>query len=191
METCSLFRFSGETVFMEQIKVYTSIKKSLWLTVLGVLAVAASVSFFFVDYRHTTSVFRTALGTAGVLFFGTCLVNIIRRLVINRLFLIIDRRGICVDTLNAPNSRVEWKHIEGFTEETISSQKFIIIRVNNPMDYIEHETSTWRRNTMKLNLKYNGSPFHIATHAAQLSHSQLWELLRESLREYKTTIKNR
>lgn len=175
---------------MEQINVYTSRKKSLGLAALGVLTVAASVSFFFVEYRHTTLVFRTVLGAVGTLFFGTCLVNIISRLVVRRLFLIIDAGGICVDTLYAPDGRVEWKDIEGFTEETVGGQKFIVVCVSNPRYYIEGQKNAWRRRLMTLNFNSNGSPFHIATNAVRMGHDELLRLLRDSLRKYKPAERN-
>lgn len=166
---------------MEQVNVYTSGKKSLSLLLLGLVLVVASVWSVFVEQDRFPPIAVKITGSVGALFFGVCLVNIIRRLVVKRLFLIIDSRGICVDTLRAPNERIEWKYIENFTKETIGRQKFIVIRVNNPAYWIEKETGAWRRRLMKINCEYNGSPFHIATGTTQMGHDELWMLLSKRL----------
>lgn len=180
---------------MEEIKVYTSRKKSLALAAGGLLMVAGCVWFIFQDdYHHLHPVAGKIIGIVGTLFFGICLVNIIHRLIIHRLFLIIDGMGICVDTIRAPHERVEWKHIEGFTEETVRHrtrfgtvvrQKFIVICVNNPQYWIDRQPSAWRRGMMKWNVQHNGSPFHISTNATQMSHDELLQLLCDSLHKYK------
>ena len=172
---------------MEQINIYTSRKKSFRMSILTLLMLALCISVVLGDFRdeHRSIWFIRTIGIVGVLFFGSCLFVGIRQIIRNRLFLTIDDRGLCLDPRLRPSERVEWKHIEGFSEITICGQKIIVIHVNNPEYWIKRETSTVRRKMMRFNINYCGSPFNIAAGATQLNHSQLWGILIDSHRKFK------
>lgn len=66
------------------------------------------------------------------------------------------------------------------------SQKFLMIIVKNPQEYIDKVTSPLKRNAMKMNYKIYGSPISISANALKTDFEKLQKLINEKMAEYKS-----
>ncbi|MDR1698266.1 MAG: hypothetical protein LBR75_00365 [Prevotellaceae bacterium] len=174
---------------MEQIKIYTSRKKSFGILVLAIIMTAAAAWMFVnaEDMRHGVPIFFWIVGGIGLLFFSFGIFVAISRLVKNRLFLVIDDEGIDVYPTKLSTSKIAWKHIEGFSDICIHGSTLIVIYVKNPDYWIANERSAARRKMKKFNLDNCGSPFCINANAARISHAELRKLLNDSFGRFIVT----
>lgn len=66
------------------------------------------------------------------------------------------------------------------------NQKFLMIIVKNPQEYIDQITNPIKRNAMKMNYKSYGSPISISANALKTDFDKLQRLITEKMNEYKS-----
>jgi hypothetical protein len=175
---------------MERIEIFSSKKKSFLLLIGSILFVALGFELFinsenYIGYRSTSPIFIKAIGISSILFFGLGVFISIKQLIKNKLFLIIDEKGINVNPRKSTSKNIEWKNIDGFSELKIQSQKLIIIQVNNSDFWIENENNQIRKKLMKFNFNNYGSPFNLSANSMQMNYVELMKVLNENLNKYK------
>ena len=103
----------------------------------------------------------SAIGLAGLLFFGTCLLWIARRRLDGGDALVADRLGL-YDRSNATGDevRVPWRDIGGFRVVAVLGQRFVAVDLLDP-DKIVARAHGWRRAARSANRRLAGSPWCI------------------------------
>lgn len=172
---------------MERIELYSSRKKSLLMLIGSLLFVAVGIWMFIKaeDIRKYTPFLIKATGIMAILFFGFGVYVSIGHLIKSRLMLVIDEAGINIGSARSLSEKIGWEHIKGFSEIKIRSTKIIVVQVDNPHYWIDSEKKKMRKNMMKFNMNYCGSPLTISASSTRMKHTKLMELLNEKLNTYK------
>ena len=187
---------------IEQIEIPQSKKKLLlwffggiFLTGCGVCTLGLVIAELFQVEALQFGLFPTLLlsymsimSIVGVLFFGFGTVVIYVKLFDKKPGLIINKQGI-IDNVNAPDTVVLWSDIEKIEVSKIGGhwgQKFLMIIIKNPQDYIDRATSPLAKKLTEMCIKKYGSPIGISTGSLQIQFDDLWNLLNEKLNEYQS-----
>ena len=176
---------------IEQIEIPLS-KKKMWLyfflaimfIAMGILALINPSYFVSLFFPNPTVIFIS--GLASVLFFGLGSVIMFRKLSDKKAGLIINKQGIIDNSSGGVSAGlVLWSDIEEIKISSIMSQKFLIIMVKNPRDYIAKVKNPLKRKSMEANYKMTGSPISISDNILQSNFDNLCKLLIEKMNEYK------
>ena len=117
------------------------------------------------------------VGYALVLFFGLCVILMIRKLPGNKPGLIIDHQGL-VDYSSAISAGpILWSDIEKFSAIEMHQQKLIMVYVKEPTAVISRQTCIIKRKIMQLNYDMYGTPVSITTNGLKISFDALFNLL--------------
>jgi len=174
----------------EQIEIPLSKKKILLIlfgavafVVIGVFFVINPSMFISTVARNSTIIFIA--GLASVLFFGLCAIFAFRKLFDKKVGLAINREGIIDNSSGVSAGLVLWSDIKEIEICSVAGQKFLMIIVKNPQDYIDKFTSPLKRKAMEMNYKTYGSPISISANSLQTNFDKLHNLLTEKLKEYR------
>ncbi len=134
-------------------------------------------------------------GYASVIFFGLCAFFFIRKLPDNRPGLIIDNLGLSDNSSGVAGGLILWSDIINISVLKIQRQKFIMLQVKNPEEYINRQTSAFKRKIMEMNFKMYGSPLSITSNGLKISFHELHKLVVDNyeaakLRDEKTRTVN-
>ena len=117
------------------------------------------------------------VGWVSIIFFGLCTVVFIRKLADNRPGLIIDDLGLNDNSSGVAGGQILWTDITDISVLKIHRQKFIMLRVKNPQDYINRQTNKFKRKVMEINFNKFGSPIGISSNGLKISFADLHKLL--------------
>jgi hypothetical protein len=121
------------------------------------------------------------IGIASVLFFGLCAVYIVRKLPDNKPGLIIDNIGLTDNSSGVSAGQILWSDIGNISVVAIHRQKLIMIKVKNPQDYINKQTSGIKRKMMQMNFRMYGTPLCISSNALKIKFDELLNILNDNL----------
>ena len=121
------------------------------------------------------------VGYASIVFFGLCTFFFIRKLLDNKPGLIIDDTGLVDNSSGLSAGLVLWSDIEKFSVIEIHKQKLIMLQVKNPQQYIDRQTSLFKRKGMELNNKMYGTPLSITSNGLKTSFDNLLKILTDKL----------
>lgn len=177
---------------MEQSHIEVSLsKKKLILTLLGSLMFVA-IGLWMVIARPSSNHFffsNPALvlgaGVAGILFFGFVAVKVIPKLMDKKPGLIINSNGITDNSSGVSAGFIPWADIEDIRLAQVFNQRFLLIMVNNPEQYINRASNAITRKLITSNYSSYGSPISISSHALQMDFDQLHALLVEKMKTFK------
>lgn len=85
---------------------------------------------------------------------------------------------------------VLWKDVEQIkvmAELGNPKSKYIVFKVNNPIDYIQRERSLSKRRSLELKLQYYGSPICFSNRALNCTFEQLKDAVSLKYNQYKDT----
>lgn len=167
-------------------------KKKMTLTLLGSIIFVGLGIWFLINppkinnpiFGNPTVIFIA--GLASIIFFGLVAITIFRKLSDKKAGLIISRQGIIDNSSGVSAGLVLWTDIEEIKVSQVMSQKFLMFIVSNPQDYLDKVTNPLKRNAMKMNFKTYGSPISISSNALQTNFDDLYQLLTDKLKEYKS-----
>lgn len=174
----------------DQIEIPLS-KTKMFLTLIGALAFVG-IGFWFLIYPpkvnvpflgNPITIFIT--GLASVLFFGLVAVVVFRKLSDKKAGLIINREGILDNSSGVSAGLVLWTDIEKIEVRKVVNQKFLMVMVKNPEDYIRIVTNPLKRKGIQINYKSYGSPIFISANSLQTNFDKLYDVLIEKMKEYK------
>lgn len=120
-----------------------------------------------------------ALGVVATLFFGLCAVYAVRKLFSTQPGFVIDDFGITDNSGGISVGAIPWGDINNINFVMAQRQKFIMIYVNNPEEYIANQSSFIKRKMMQMNHKLYGSPLAISANSLNTSFGELFNLLRD------------
>lgn len=120
------------------------------------------------------------VGYVSIIFFGLCALFIIRKLPDNKPGLIIDNLGLSDNSSGVSGGQILWSDISNISVIEIHRQKFILLKVKNPQDYINRQTSAFKRKMMKMNFNMYGTPLSLTSNSLKISFNDLYKLLAEN-----------
>lgn len=126
--------------------------------------------------------FILVISIAATLFFGLIAVYIIRKLPDNKPGLIIDQLGITDNSGGLSAGQILWTDIENISVFEINRQKLILLQVRNPEDYINRQSSAFKRKLMQINFNSYGSPVSISANSLQIGFNELLSILTDQFK---------
>lgn len=175
----------------EQIEIPLS-KKKMTLTLLcSIIFVGIGLWFLINPPQINNPVFGNPTvifiaGLASVVFFGLVTVIVLRKLSDKKAGLIINRQGIIDNSSGVSIGLVLWADIEEIKISQVMDQKFLMLIVRNPQEYLDKATNPLKRKAMEMNYKSYGSPISISANSLQTNFDDLSNLLAQKLKEYKS-----
>lgn len=120
------------------------------------------------------------IGLASILFFGMGVIVLLRKLNDKKPGLIISNEGVIDNASGVAAGIIPWSDIEEIKAVQVMSQKFLMLIVKDPQQYIRRQTSTIKRKGMELNYKNYGSPISLSAGSLQIGFNDLQALLMEN-----------
>lgn len=161
-------------------------KSKLKLTLAGAFIFVAIGLWFIIappvnEALWNSPILFRSLGAVCLLFFALCAVIISKKIKDPNPGLIIDSEGITDNASGVSAGFIPWKDITGFKSTEVFTQKFIMVTVSNPNDYIDRQTNSLKRKAMAMNYKTYGSPISIPKQSLDYDFTELEILLAKSL----------
>lgn len=92
--------------------------------------------------------------------------------------LIISSDGIVDNSSGVSVGEIPWTEVIGIEENKIQSQKFISIKVSDPLKYA-NKGNVLRRMSNRANIKICGTPVNISVNSLKIGHNELLEIITE------------
>jgi hypothetical protein len=167
-------------------------RKKMTMTFLGSIVVVGIGVWFLINLPkisnpilgNPTVIF--IVGLASVLFFGLVAITIFRKLSDKKPGLIINRQGIIDNSSGVSAGLILWTDIEDIKVSQAMNQKFLMFIVKNPQAYLNKVTNPLKRKGMEMNYRTYGSPISISANSLQINFDNLYSLLTEKLKVYKS-----
>ena len=162
-------------------------KKKLILMLIGSIGFVSAGLWFVINpptisnpfLGNPTVIFVT--GIASILFFGLCAFYIARKLPDNKPGIIIDNTGLTDNSSGVSAGQILWSDIENISVIEIHRQKLIMLKVKNPQDYIDKQTSGFKRKMMQMNFNMYGTPLSITSNSLKIKFDELLNILNDNL----------
>lgn len=174
------------TALRNEIVIPISKRKIILLTIGGLVFVGLGLLFVTNPEKYTSPIMRNPTvifisGVASILFFGLCTPFIFKKLWDKSPGLIITDDGILDNSSGVSVGQINWADIEDIFVLKIYRQKLIMLQVKNPKDYINKQTSGFKRKMMTLNYKMYGTPLSITPNGLKISFEGLLSILIKKL----------
>jgi len=161
-------------------------QKLILLTVSALVFVGVGILFVTNPEKYTSPIMRNPTvifisGVASILFSGLCTPFIFKKIWDKSPGLIITDQGILDNSSGVSAGQIYWADIEDISVLKIHRQKLIMLQVKNPQDYIDKQTSNFKRKMMTLNYKMYGTPLSITSNGLKISFDELLSTLTYKL----------
>lgn len=123
------------------------------------------------------------MGIVAIVFFGLCAVYIALKIPDNKPGLIIDKTVLIDNSSGVAAGHILWSDIENISVIEIHQQKLILLEVKNPQDYIEKQTSGFKKKMMQINFNMYGTPLSITSNSLKIKFDELLQILNDQLQE--------
>lgn len=91
--------------------------------------------------------------------------------------MIIDDIGLIDNSSGLSAGHILWSDIENIFVIEIHRQKLIMLQVKTPKNYIDRQTSVFKRKGMELNNKMYGTPLSLTSNGIKTSFDDLMKIL--------------
>lgn len=166
----------------ETIEIPASKKKLILLLLLAIIFVGCSCLMLFSDHESRNFILRlpyvkNGVAITGIIFFGSLIFFIFKKLISKNAGLIISDKGI-IDNISAANvGLIPWEDIVDIRTTNVMRQEFLTVVVRNPDEYIARQSNILLRKTMQLNYKNYGSPIQISANGLESSLSGIRNII--------------
>jgi hypothetical protein len=164
-------------------KLYLSVLLSLMFVALGFWMLSGTPQSDHVIFGNKTLMMITGLVSIG--FFGLAGFTAFRKISDSKPGLLVDAQGITDNSSGLAVGHIPWADIRGFNMKSTFNQKFLMVLLNNPEDYINRQTSGFKRNAMRMNLRTHGSPVTLSAGTLKTNMKDLQALLESRLNAYR------
>lgn len=167
-------------------------KGKMFLTFIGALAfIAIGIWFLVKPPQISNPIFGNPTlilisGLASILFFGIVAIVILRKFFDKKPGLTISDEGIIDNSSGNSEGIIPWSDITDIEVGQVMSQKFLMIIVKNPQEYINKAKNSLKKNGMKMNYKSYGSPIAISSNTLKMNFQELQDLLNEKFIQNKS-----
>ena len=172
---------------MEELKLYTSRKKSfLFLVLLIALAGAFYYGIVEIDIEKRRGLGAKIACIVGLAFCIYGILLAIKRSVKNQVLITINERGINLRPNKIPEEIIEWKFIRGFHDFRFKGQKLIVVDLVNNDHFVRKQKNSILKGILNMNISQTGSPYNISAMPLQISYAELKNLLESNFNKYNT-----
>ena len=173
---------------MNTIKIDGSRRKILLLVFLSLFFVVFGFFLTIIPETFKSFLFRNVFliriaGIFAILFFGAGLIISVKEFFVPKFNITITKEGIIDNSSYASVGMIFWKDIKEIDIFKTFNQKFIIIIVKNPNDYIERQTNLTKRKLAIRNYKAYKSPILISSDTLKIKFDELYKLLQNEFDE--------
>lgn len=160
-------------------------KTKLWFALVGVIVFVGLSGWYLIAPPAVRFGFvRDPLlvrlvGVVGLLFFGGVGIFIVIKLSDTRSGLEITDKGVMDNSSGVSAGLVRWTDVTAINETNIFGQRFLLLVVRNPDEYINRQTSALKRRGMTMNYKQIGTPISLGANALQVSFVELKALVTQ------------
>lgn len=120
-----------------------------------------------------------------IFFFSWAALALARKLGQKESGILIDENGITDRSSANSVGLIEWKDITGFSSAKMMRQKFILVQVTNPKNYIEKASSAVLKKSLEYNAGTFGTPIAISANALACKLPELEARLKKGLAEFR------
>ena len=175
------------TAKKHEIVIPISKQKIILLTIGALVFVGLGILFVTNPEKYTSPIMRNPTvifisGLASIIFFGLCTPFIFKKLLDKSPGLIITDQGILDNSSGVSAGQILWKDIDDIHVIKIQRQRMIILQVYNSQDYIDKQTSKFKRKMMTINMNMYGSPLFLTSNGLKISFDELYKTLTEKLK---------
>ena len=164
---------------LKKSKTYILFICSIIFVIIGiVLVIYNPIQEFTFNHIYDNKKFR--YGILAILFFSITSILIFKKLSKSFSLIIYEDRIIDNTTGFKPNV-IYFKDILEFSKLEIKGKMFIMVKVENPQEYIKKEKNILDKLIMKLNFKFYGSPFMINKTIVKYNFNDLFSLLNNRI----------
>ncbi|MEK6494117.1 STM3941 family protein [Myroides odoratimimus] len=117
----------------------------------------------------------------AILFFGYASVMFISKLFSNKPGIVINEQGIFENATAVVNGLIPWQDITSVELYKMQSQKFVLVYVKNPEEYIAKQKNIIKKKSMQANLKTHGTSIFINTNMLNVSDIELAIVIKQQL----------
>ena len=174
----------------EQIEIPLS-KNKLTLMLIGSL-IFISLGLWFVIKPPTISnpiignpTLILTVGIAAILFFGLCAIFIAKKLPDKTPGLIINNQGVTDNSSGVSVGLIPWDDIKGINMTNVANQKFLMLVVKNPDEYINRQKGFIKKKAMQMNYNSYGSPISISANGLKCNFDELFRILQDKFNDVK------
>jgi len=175
METEIVFYFNKKRLFFLLIICFL-------IVLLGLYIFLAMDNWEF-SLFHIIPINKTFLGLLLILFFSILIVLLARKLKINKPAIIIGKDNIVEYSSSKSVGEINWDQITDLNVLTVSGNKMILLKVNNPQNFIDRFKSGITKKILEINLKNNGSPIVISAAALNCSFEELFGAINSRIKK--------
>lgn len=136
--------------------------------------------------RHSPT-FLKVVGISAIVFFGLCAAYSIFKLFDSKPALVILENGFYDNSSAIAGEIIPWRTVTEIGVTTISSQRFLTIKVENPEEIIKRFKPP-KRWLIRLNYRSFGTPLHISANALNMDFDALVSIMQEKYEAYLKTV---
>ncbi len=125
------------------------------------------------------------VGLICVVFFVFVCIVALRKLFSKKPGIVINHEGIMDNSTGFSVGFVSWKDIEQIQPSQVVLQKFLLIMVSNPNDYINRESNKLKQRALRTNLVRYNTPIIISNNTLKTDFTSLQQTLVQQLFEYR------
>ena len=125
-------------------------------------------------------------GYGSIIFFGLCAAFFIRKLPDTKPGFVIDDAGLLDNSGALSAGQIFWEDIENISILEMQKQKFLMLEVKSPKQYIDRQKSLLKRKGMELNYKMYGTPICITANGLKVPFQELFTLVSQKFQEKRT-----
>lgn len=125
--------------------------------------------------------FLKLTGIFAVIFFGAGFFFLWKKITDEKPGLIINNEGITDNSSGVSAGFIPWGDITGIKLVKVFNQRFLMLIVRNPDEYILKQANALKRKAMQMNLKNYGSPVGISSNTLQCRLEELKDMLDDKL----------
>jgi hypothetical protein len=118
------------------------------------------------------------VGIIAILFFGLAAIMLFRKFFDKTMGLVIDNTGIFDNASGVSAGHIPWVNIIEIQKVQVVNQKFLILIVTNPEDYLNKQTNSFLRRAAEANHKMYGSPITISANGLKCNFDELYRMIQ-------------
>lgn len=126
-----------------------------------------------------------SIGILSIVVFGLAAFVMAKKLTDNAPGLIIDKTGITDNSTGVPAGHIPWSDIKEIKTNKVFNQKFLVIMVTKPEEYINRQASGAAKKGVEANHKITGSPVNIPSSTLKYDFDELESLVKAEFEKNK------
>ena len=116
---------------------------------------------------------------SGITLFIFGFILIAKKIIDDKMGLIINSKGITDNSNGTSIGLVEWKDIVGIRTVKMERHQFIVIDLHDNAKYINYAANNFLKMSIKANIKMYGSPVVITCNSLKIKFSEAEKLIKE------------